>query len=355
MQRAQRKLEHIKYALELGDGPAATQLADLRFIHNCLPEINPADIDLSVEILGKRLRLPFFIDAITGGTDAVTEINRKLAQVASRAGVGMAVGSQYGAVREGKGVASYVVVRQEYPDGLILGNISALATPQEAQAAVDMLQADALELHLNAAQELWMPEGDKDYAGLLDNMLAVKERLTVPVIVKETGCGIAREQYELLLAKGFDCFDCAGEGGTNFPAIEARRSGVKLSEDFACWGLPTCWTLLDGQIVSADKLLLASGGIRSGGDAARALALGADAVGVTGSVLRLVVEQGVEAAVAYLEALGQELQRYMLLLGCRRPQELRRAHLFISGATREYIDCRGYNLQALCRSRRTQG
>lgn len=354
MQRAQRKLEHIKYALELGDGPAATRLADLRFIHNCLPELNPADIDLSVEILGKRLRLPFFIDAITGGTDAVTEINRKLAQTAARVGVALAVGSQYGAVREGKGLGSYEVVRQEYPDGLVLGNISALATPQEAQAAVDMLQADALELHLNAAQELWMPEGDKDYAGLLENMLAVRGRLDVPVVVKETGCGIAREQYELLLGRGFACFDCAGAGGTNFPAIEARRSGVELSEDFACWGLPTCWSLLDGQVVGADKLLLASGGIRDGADAARALALGADAVGVTGPVLRLVLEEGVEAAARYLEEMGRELKRYLLLLGCRTPQALRRAPLVIGGATREYVDCRGYDLRSLCRSRRTR-
>ena len=113
MQRAKRKLEHIQYALELGDGPAATHLADLRFLHNCLPEINPADFVLSVEILGKRLRLPFFIDAITGSTDAVTEINRKLAQVAARTGIGMAVGSQFGAVRDGSGIASYTVVREE--------------------------------------------------------------------------------------------------------------------------------------------------------------------------------------------------------------------------------------------------
>ncbi len=354
MQRAQRKLEHIKYALELGDGPAVTHLADLRFIHNCLPEINPADVDLSVEILGKRLRLPFFIDAVTGGTDAVTEINRRLAQAAARAGVGLAVGSQYGAVREGRGLSSYEGVRQENPQGLVFGNISALATPQEAQAAVDMLQADALELHLNAAQELWMPEGDKEYAGLLCNMQRARGELTVPVIVKETGCGIAREQYAALLAHGFACFDCAGAGGTNFPAIEARRSGVKLSEDFSCWGLPTCWTLLDGQIVGADKLLLASGGVRSGADAARALALGADAVGITGAVLRLVVEKDVDASVEYLLALGQELQRYLLLLGCLTPWDLRRVPLVIAGATREYIDCRGYDLRTLCTGRRTR-
>ena len=244
MQRAKRKLEHIQYALELGDGPAATHLADLRFLHNCLPEINPADFVLSVEILGKRLRLPFFIDAITGSTDVVTEINRKLAQVAARTGIGMAVGSQFGAVRDGSGIASYTVVREELAEGLVIGNISALATPAQAQAAVDMLQADALEVHLNAAQELWMAEGDKDTCGLLANLVQIRDAVSVPVIVKETGCGIAAEQYELLLEQGFTAFDCAGAGGTNFPAIEAKRQGVELTEEFAAWGVPTCWSLL---------------------------------------------------------------------------------------------------------------
>ena len=244
MQRAKRKLEHIQYALELGDGPAATHLADLRFLHNCLPEINPADFVLSVEILGKRLRLPFFIDAITGSTDAVTEINRKLAQVAARTGIGMAVGSQFGAVRDGSGIASYTVVREELAEGLVIGNISALATPAQAQAAIDMLQADALEVHLNVAQELWMAEGDKDTCGLLANLVQIRDAVSVPVIVKETGCGIAAEQYELLLEQGFTAFDCAGAGGTNFPAIEAKRQGVELTEEFAgaCLRAGACLT-----------------------------------------------------------------------------------------------------------------
>lgn len=355
MQRAKRKLEHIKYALELGDGPASTHLADLRFLHNCLPEVNPADIALSVQILGKRLRLPFFIDAITGSTDAVTDINRRLAQVAAQAGIGLAVGSQFGAVRDGSGLASYAVVREELPDGLVLGNLSALATPAQAQAAVDMLRADALEVHLNAAQELWMAEGDKDYAGLLANMESILATLSVPVVVKETGCGIAAEQYRLLAAKGFTAFDCAGSGGTNFPAIEARRQGIELTEDFASWGVPTCWSLLDAQaVLPKEALLLASGGVRNGADVARALALGADAVGITAPVLALVLEQGVSAAVDYLQRLAEELQKYLLLLGCHKSYDLRRVSLVITGATRDFIASRGYDLLQVCKSRRSQ-
>ena len=352
MQREQRKLEHIKYALELGDGPATTHFADLKFVHNCLPEINPADIDISVKLLGKRLRLPFFIDAITGSTDAVTDINRKLAQVAEACGIGLAVGSQYGAVCQGTGVASYKVVREEAPHGLVIANMSAFVSYEQALAAVDMLEADALELHLNAAQELVMAEGDKNYAGLLQNMQRIFQDLPVPIIIKETGCGMAKEQYQQLLDAGFYVFNCAGAGGTNFPAIEAKRSGAVLGEDFAAWGLPTCWSLIDGQYVIPKKhCLLASGGIRTAGDIAKAFALGADAVGITGPVLRLVIEEGVAKAIAYFEELAEGLMQYMLLLGCKHPYELRKVPLIIDGATRNYLDCRGYDVAALCKAR----
>lgn len=353
MQRAKRKLEHIKYALELGAGPASTHLADVRFLHNCLPELNPADLDLSVKLLGKRLRLPFFIDAVTGATEAVTEINRKLAQVAARAGIGMAVGSQYGAVREDGDTSSFEVVRKELPEGLVIGNISALATPAQAQAAVDMLSADALEVHLNAAQELWMAEGDKDYAGLMENMLRIKQALSVPVIVKETGCGIAAEQYRLLAEAGFKYFDCAGAGGTNFPAIEAKRQGLTLTEEFAAWGVPTCWSLLDAQaVLPKDAVLLGSGGVRNAADAVRVLALGADAVGITGVVLRLVLEDGVDAAVNFFAQMAQELRSYMLLLGVQSVQELRKVPLLITGETKDFLACRGYELAQVCKKRR---
>lgn len=156
----------------------------------------------------------------------MTEINRKLAQVAARTGIGMAVGSQFGAVRDGSGIASYTVVREELEDGLVIGNISALATPAQAQAAIDMLQADALEVHLNAAQELWMAEGDKDTCGLLANLVQIRDAVSVPVIVKETGCGIAAEQYELLLEQGFTAFDCAGAGGRTFRRLKQSVRGL---------------------------------------------------------------------------------------------------------------------------------
>lgn len=198
-----------------------------------------------------------------------------------------------------------------------------------------------------------MAEGDKDTCGLLANLVQIRDAVSVPVIVKETGCGIAAEQYELLLEQGFTAFDCAGAGGTNFPAIEAKRQGVELTEEFAAWGVPTCWSLLDAQqTLPQNALLLASGGIRTAGDAARAFALGADAVGITAPLLRLVIDQGVDAAADYVEALADGLQKYMLLLGCLTPKELRDVPLIVTGETRDFVASRGYELAKLCRWRR---
>lgn len=353
MQRAQRKLEHIKYALELGDGPASTHFEDLRFLHNCLPEINPADIVVSGQMLGKEIEFPFLIDAVTGGTDAVAEVNADLAQVAAVCGIPMAVGSQFGAVRDGCGQESYSIVRQYNPDGVVFANMSALATPEQAQTAVDMINADAIEIHLNAAQELFMPEGDKDYSGMLENIAAIKEYVSVPVIIKETGCGIAAEQFSLCQTKGFNVFDCAGAGGTNFPAIEARRAGIILSDDFTSWGVPTAWSLVDAAMtLRKDSFLIASGGIRTAAEAARAFALGADLVGITGPILRLVIEKDVKTAAEYVKGLVEGLVKYMSLLGCKNVYELRNVPLIITGETKNFIECRGYELNSLCRSRR---
>lgn len=353
MQRAQRKLEHIKYALELGDGPASTHFEDLRFLHNCLPEINPADIVVYGQMLGKEIEFPFLIDAVTGGTDAVAEVNADLAQVAAVCGIPMAVGSQFGAVRDGCGQESYSIVRQYNPDGVVFANMSALATPEQAQTAVDMINADAIEIHLNAAQELFMPEGDKDYSGMLENIAAIKEYVSVPVIIKETGCGIAAEQFSLCQTKGFNVFDCAGAGGTNFPAIEARRAGIVLSDDFAGWGVPTAWSLVDAAMtLRKDSFLIASGGIRTAAEAARAFALGADLVGITGPILRLVIEKDVKTVAEYVKGLVEGLVKYMSLLGCKNVYELRNVPLIITGETKNFIEGRGYELNSLCRSRR---
>lgn len=355
MERARRKLEHIKFALELGDGPCSTHLEDLRFLHNCLPETNPAEVVLAQMILGKQLCLPFFIDAITGGSDQLTQINGALARAAAEAGVGLAVGSQYGAVRTGQGWESYKIVRRENPKGLVLANISGLATVEEARQAVEMLEADGLELHLNVAQELYMPEGDREFAGIFERMLELKDAVGVPVIVKETGCGMAREQYARLSQAGFRIFNCGGAGGTNFPAIEAARGKEELG-DMADWGVPTCWSLLEALALPKDAIVLASGGVRTALQAAKCLALGASAVGMAGYPLQLLMsaenlDAGAEQVVRYFKELEWNLRRIMTLVDCRELSQLRNVPLVITGETRDFLECRGYDLQSICKQR----
>lgn len=353
MQRAKRKLDHIKYALALEDGPTTTHLADIRFVHNCLPEISPADIDLSCEILGKQLRLPFFIDAITGGTDEVARINRILAEVARHVGCGIASGSQYGSVHRGNlEDFSYKILRAQNPNGLVIANVSGQATPDEAQKAIDMLQADALELHLNVAQELFMAEGDREFSNILDNITNIIKAIEVPVIVKETGCGIAAEEYKRLSEQcGVGYFNCAGAGGTNFIAIESSRTGKAIGEMLG-WGHPTCWSLLDAhESLTANSIYFASGGIRTGLDIAKAFALGASAVGISAPVLRAVQTGGVEAGIAYFDNLATELTNVMVLLNARKTADLKYVPLMLLNDTKTYCEYRNYDILRLFKER----
>ena len=289
MSREQRKLDHIKYALKLGDGPLTNGLENVHFVHNCLPELNPQDIVLSSQFGGIFFLSPFLINAVTGGADAVTEINRRLARAAKKAGAAIAVGSQYGSVKNKTNYQSYEVVREEYPDGIVFANTSALATPEEALEAVRMLDADALQIHLNPAQELIMPEGDRDFKGLFANMQRILDKCPVPVIVKETGCGMAAA---------------------------------------AC------------------------GGIRSGLDAAKALALGADIAGMAGNVLEAAVNKGEDAAAEIILQAEEELRMLMLLTGSSDIKSLRAKPLYFTGSLLDFMQCRGWEPAEVARSRR---
>ena len=343
MKREQRKLDHIRYALELGDGNRSTGLEDVRFLHNCLTPVDPQRVDVSTRIGSLVLPAPVFMDAITGGAAEVKEINRKLAAVAKRTGVAMAVGSQYGAVKAGRHGDTYAVIREENPDGIFFANVSALAKPEEAKAAVEMIHADALEIHLNAAQELIMPEGDKQFSLIKENLVRLQDCTEVPIIIKETGCGMAAEQIRELQAMGFTCFNVAGWGGTSFAAIEASRSNVARYEKFADWGIPTAWSLIDAAHAAKPwDTLIASGGIRSGWHAAKAIALGADAVAMSGNVLAVLQQQGEEKAVTCLQDVMADLKDIMVLTGSRTIRELQQVPLIFTGDTLDFMQSRGY-------------
>ncbi len=330
--------------MELGDGNRKNGLEDVRLLHNCLTPVDPDRVDISTRIGKLALPVPAFIDAITGGATGVKEINRKLAVVAGHAGAAMAVGSQYGAVKAGQYADTYKVIREENPEGIFFANVSALVSPEEARAAVEMIRADALEIHLNVAQELIMPEGDKQFSRIRENLMRLRDCTEVPIIIKETGCGMATEQIRELQAMGFTCFNVAGYGGTSFAAIEAIRSKNVRYEKFAGWGIPTAWSLIDTTHAAKSwDTVIASGGIRNGWQAAQAIALGADAVSMSGNILAVLLQRGEDEAVAYLQDVIADLKDIMVLTGSRTIKELQKAPLIFTGETLDFIRSRGYD------------
>lgn len=331
--RESRKIDHIKYALHLDDGPCATGFSDVQVLHRCLPQVDRRKVSLSTTLPGVgTLSTPIIINAITGGADGVKRINEKLAIVARETGCAMAVGSQYGAVRRGLHEDTFTIVRQTNPDGVLFANVSALATPDEAQKAVDMIGARALQIHLNSAQELAMEEGDRDFSRWLEQIGEICAKVTVPVIVKETGCGMDREDAKKLLEAGVSILDTGGAGGTNFPAIESCRYPEGDGE-LSQWGIPSALSLCE--VVEAagwQQGIIASGGIRSALDVFKAQVLGANAVGMAGNILRSVQERGTRYTIDWIGRLQGAVKDFYTLTGCTEVGQLRQVRYYCTGS-----------------------
>lgn len=339
--RQSRKLDHLTFSRELGDGPGYGCFSDLTLIHNCLPELSWQEIRLDTSIAGIPLRHPVIINAITGGAADVTDVNHRLAELAKLTGAAMAVGSQYAALENREVWASYEIVRRVHEDGVLMANLGAHATVAQARIAVEMIGANALQIHLNAAQELFMTEGDRDFRGYLDNISAIATKIGVPVIVKEVGCGIAREAALQLAAAGIHCIDVGGRGGTNFVAIEAARAQQSLPGEMAAWGIPTAVSALETASVLPPHMdMIVSGGIRTPLDAVKALVSGGRAVAMAGSFIRLLHDRDVPAGAAWLEAFLLDMRRLMLLAGAASIDDLYRVPFIVSGYAREWLTAR---------------
>lgn len=353
MIRAKRKLDHIKLFAQLSDGPLTAGFDDVRFMHNCLPELDSHNINLSTKIANIKLNKPLVINAITGGADVLSAENQMLAEVAAATGCAMAVGSQYGAVTRNEGINSFKVVRKYNPKGIIFANLSANANVNIVERATEMITADGLQLHLNVAQELIMPEGDRNFSGYLRNIESICSTAQMPVIVKETGCGMTNKQVRQLLNCGVAAVDVGGSGGTNFLAIEAARRQDSGYNELLSWGIPTALSILEARTVTADNncCLVASGGIRSALDMAKAFALGADVVSMAGNVLLKIKLEGVMSAVQQIDKIFELLRNVMLLTGCKNIADLRKTPLLYTGTLYQYITCRGYDLPTLSNRR----
>lgn len=336
-----RKLEHLliceNYDIEFRD--KTTGFEDVELIHKALPEINKNTIDLSTEKFGKKLDSPFFITAITGGHPYSKSINKKLAIAAEDKNIALGVGSQRAAIEHPELSDTYTVVRDNAPNCLLIGNIGA---PQLdlAQDAVEMLDADILAIHLNPLQEAIQPEGDLDARNYIDSIRDIVDLIDIPVMAKETGCGISAECAKQLVDAGVSYIDVEGAGGTSWAAVETYRSDDKFyGETFWDWGIPTAVSTVE-VASSVDVPVISSGGIRTGLEAAKAIALGADAVGMALPFLKNSIS--IEQITSYIGKLEESLRIAMFLLGAKNIDELKNSNLIIKGETRQWLNDRGF-------------
>src|SRR3989337_4257593 len=351
-----RKAEHIKICLErkAQARKATTGFEDVHLIHKALPEIDRAKIDLSTNVFGHRFAAPIIVGAMTGGTHEATRINAAIATAVEKLGLGMGVGSQRAAIENPKLEKTFSVAREKAPNAFLVANIGGAQLVRgygvkEAKKAVKMLQADALAIHLNPLQEAVQPGGDTSYTGLLKKIEDLVRALDVPVIVKETGAGISAEDAEKLEESGVAGIDVAGLGGTSWAAVEyyrAKRNGNEcqhLGEAFWDWGIPTVASLIEtAQHVRVP--VIASGGLRSGIDMAKALALDASLTGLAWPILGPAVD-GAEAVEKKLRLLIDELRNTMFLVSADSVQKLKKVPVIVTGKMADWLSIRGFDLQ----------
>lgn len=352
-----RKAEHLQVTTTRDvDTRVGPGWADIHLLHEALPELDLDAVDLGLDFLGKCLQAPLLIAAMTGGHAAARELNAIMARAAERWGLAMGVGSQRAALRNPNLADTYAVARQEAPTALLVANIGAPQLIAQAsgsalgladvRTAVNMIGADLLAVHLNFLEEVVQPEGDRRAAGCADMIRGLVREFDVPIMVKETGAGLTRSTALRLRDLGVSALDVGGVGGTSFAAIEGLRAeaqgdlrGQRLGELLRDWGVPTAVAVAGA---SASGLpLVATGGVRSGLDAAKAIALGATLVGVARPVLRAAIE-GEAALDAWIGQFLHELRTVLFLTGSRTAADLQARPRVILGPTQAWMNQLGY-------------
>ncbi|MBX3030232.1 MAG: type 2 isopentenyl-diphosphate Delta-isomerase [Chloroflexi bacterium] len=345
-----RKADHLRLAASDRHQSPGAGWEDIHLVHDALPVTDAEDIDLGAELLGHRLRLPLVIAGMTGGHPMARDLNADLARAAERHAIAMGLGSQRAALRDPSVANTYSVARDVAPDAVLLANVGvsqlidqrgerALGA-SELRDAVAMIRANALVIHLNYLEESVQPEGQRRARGALEAIAAAVRTVDVPVVLKETGGGISREVAIRARDEGVAALDVGGYGGTSFASIEAERAAAagdmeraRLGETFAHWGIPTPASVA----ACADVLpVIATGGLRSGLDAARAIALGATAVGIGRPMLQAAMV-GDGALDRWIGAFEHELRTAVFLTGGRQARDLRSARRVVMGPTAVWL------------------
>ena len=353
-----RKADHIKICLEhkAQTRKATTGFEDIHLIHKALPEIDRAKIDLSTTVFGYRFAAPIIVGAMTGGTHEATNINAAIAEAVEKLHLGMGVGSQRAAIEDKELAKTFAIARKKAPNAFLIANIGGVQLIhgfglKEIKKAIEMIDADAVAIHLNALQEAVQPEGQTNFEGILVKIGEVARALEKPVIVKETGAGIAAEEARELEAAGVKGIDVGGCGGTSFAAVEYYRADGQekrfQAEAFWDWGIPTATSLVEAtQTVKIP--VVASGGLRSGTDIAKALTLNACLASVSQPVLETAVKSAKETE-KVLSCLIEELRNVMFLVGARKVKDLAKVPVVITGQTAEWLTTRGFKVEGYAR------
>lgn len=333
--RSERKDEHIENYLKTSDYNDPL-FGDIYLDHNSLSEVNFNDIDTSVEFLGRKISMPLMVNAMTGGGELSADINEDLSSICESLNIPMAVGSQTIALEDNEALESFSLIKEK--NLIRIGNLGAEKSLADFKKASRMIDADGMQVHLNIAQELFMPEGDKDFRGYYDNIKNLVTSLDRPLIVKETGNGLSKKVCKKLIDAGVRYLDVSGCGGTNFIEIEDMRDFVSDYKEFYTWGVPTAKAIIDARSLSDEVFIIASGGIKTAVDLAKTLIIGADMAAVSGEALRYLLLGSYEACYEYLKEMKNRLKIAMALLGVSNIEELKKVEYKLTGRLKDLVE-----------------
>lgn len=338
--QAHRKDEHLSLGVNLWRQqnfltPGASY-EDVRWLPVVFPEMAVSDTDVSVDLFNHHFDWPFYIEAMTGGSELTGRINSQLAEVARTTNLAMAVGSQSIALKEPDLASTFKVARKQHPDGFLIANLGADHPIENVRAAVDMIDANAIEMHVNVAQELVMAEGDREFFWL-DNLANVIAKSPVPVIIKEVGFGMSQSAIKTIQQLNPAAINIGGANGTNFAVIERRRNRQAETLNIDQFGLSTVESLISAQIMQNQYPIIATGGIQSANDVITSLMLGATLVSSAGFMLKTLMDDGQSALVQQIEGWQSALPRLLTLLGAQSNQELVEKQRLYSPSLQNFI------------------